>query len=46
VEQNITRIADLIGGIRDAVGEGTGRAENLASMAAELSGSVGEFRLA
>ena len=45
VEQNITRIADLIGGIRDAVGEGTGRAENLASMAAELSGSVGEFRL-
>lgn len=45
VEQNITRIADLIGGIRDAVGEGTGRAENLAGMAAELSGSVGEFRL-
>ncbi|MDP2169059.1 MAG: methyl-accepting chemotaxis protein [Rhodocyclaceae bacterium] len=45
VEQNITRIADLIGGIRDAVGEGTGRAENLAGMAAELSGSVGEFRV-
>ncbi len=45
VEQNITRIADLIGGIRDAVGEGTGRAENLASMAAALSSSVGEFRL-
>jgi methyl-accepting chemotaxis protein len=45
VEQNITRIADLIGVIRDAVGEGTGRAENLAGMAAELSGSVGEFRV-
>ncbi|MBA3032015.1 MAG: methyl-accepting chemotaxis protein [Gammaproteobacteria bacterium] len=45
VEQNITRIADLIGGIRDAVGEGTGRAENLASMAAALSGSVGSFKL-
>ncbi len=46
IEQNITRIADLIGGIRDAVGEGAGRAKNLANMAATLDGCVGEFRLA
>ncbi|MDO8958374.1 MAG: methyl-accepting chemotaxis protein [Rhodocyclaceae bacterium] len=45
VEQNITRIADLIGGIRDAVSEGTGRAENLAGMATALHGSVGEFKI-
>jgi methyl-accepting chemotaxis protein len=46
VEQNISRIADLIGGIRDAVGEGTGRASTLAGVAEALQRSVGEFRTA
>ena len=44
VEQSIARIADLIGGIRDAVDEGTGRAEKMAGSAAALNHSVGEFK--
>jgi len=46
VEQNVVRIADLISNIRDAVGEGAGRTENLAGMAEALNHSVGEFRVA
>jgi methyl-accepting chemotaxis protein len=45
VEQNIGRIADLIGGIRDAVSEGTGRAQAMAGVAESLHQSVGEFRI-
>jgi methyl-accepting chemotaxis protein len=44
VEQNITVIADLIGGIRDAVDDGVGRAENLAEVATALHRSVAEFK--
>jgi len=46
VEDSIARIANLIGGIRDAVHEGTARAEKMAGSAEALHRSVGEFRIA
>ena len=45
VEDSIARIGDLIGGIRDAVSEGTGRAEALAGTAESLHHSVSGFRI-
>jgi methyl-accepting chemotaxis protein len=45
VGQNIARIVDLIDGIRDAVGDCSGRTDKLASVAEELHRSVGEFRV-
>jgi methyl-accepting chemotaxis protein len=45
VEESITRIAALIGSIRDSVQEGAGRAERMASAAAALNSSVGAFRI-
>jgi methyl-accepting chemotaxis protein len=46
VEGSIARIADLVGGIRDVVQEGRGRAEKMAGTAAALYHSVAEFRIA
>jgi len=45
VEQSIARIADLISGIRDAVGDGTGQANLLAGSAESLHSSVTGFRV-
>jgi methyl-accepting chemotaxis protein len=44
VGDSITRIADLIGQIRDAAQDGTQRAEAMAGMAEALHRSVTEFR--
>jgi len=44
VGESITRIADLIGQIRDAVQDGTQRAQAMAGMAGSLHQSVAEFR--
>ena len=46
VGQNIARIVDLIDGIRDAVGDCSGRTDKLAGVAEELHRSVDEFRIA
>jgi len=46
VGDSIARIAELIGGIRDAAHAGAARAEATAGVAASLHHSVGEFRVA